>query len=115
MGVLDVNRTVTKLQIKLMIEKTFLVLNPTSPGNRNTILVSFSDLTCRRPETRLLNRRFNVTGGRIGIVSSARILGRSRIYRSVDLKRKNIYEVGSVHSVEYDPNRSARVALVHYQ
>lgn len=94
---------------------SFRVLNPTSPGNRNTILVSFSDLTCRSPETRLLNRRLNVAGNRIGIVSNTRILGCSRIYRSIDFKRKNIYEIGKVHSVEYDPNRSARIALIHYK
>jgi large subunit ribosomal protein L2 len=94
---------------------SFRVLNPTNPGSRNTILVSFRDITCQNPEKRLLNRRVNTVGGRIGIVSNHRIVGRSRLYRQIDFKRKKIYEIGKVHSIEYDPNRNSRVALIHYK
>jgi large subunit ribosomal protein L2 len=94
---------------------SFRVLNPTNPGSRNTILVSFSDITCQKPEKRLLNPGVNTVGGRIGIVSNHRIVGRVRMYRFIDFKRKKIYEVGKVHSVEYDPNRNSRIALIHYK
>ncbi len=96
-----------------MAIKTF---KPTSPGRRFQTVSDFSDLTRKQPHKRLtapLKRH----GGRnnTGRIT-ARFLGggHKRRYRVIDFKRKKRDIVGSVKALEYDPNRSARVALVAY-
>lgn len=91
-------------------------LKPTSPGTRTVILPDFKEITKTKPEKSLL-RALKKTGGRNNQgVTTARFRGggHKRRYRLIDFKR-NKYEVpGTVKSIEYDPNRSARIALIAY-
>ena len=90
-------------------------LKPTSPGRRNTILPDFKEITKSRPEKSLL-RQLRKSGGRnsAGRVSTRhRGGGARRQYRIIDFVRDQ-KRPGEVVSVEYDPNRSARIALVQY-
>jgi len=90
---------------------------PTSPGRRGASGPSFDELTRRKPEKTLLaplHRR----GGRNNqgrITVRHRGGGAKRRLRIIDFKRDKFDVPGKVASVEYDPNRSARIALVHYQ
>lgn len=93
------------------------IYKPTSAGRRNMSVATFDEVTRSKPERSLLGpiRR---TGGRN---NSGRVTtrhqggGHKRRYRLIDFKR-NKHGVGAVvDSIEYDPNRSARIALVVYQ
>ena len=89
---------------------------PTSPGRRNAALPSFEELTRSKPEKSLLRPLKRMAGRN----SSNRITvrhrggGSKRHYRLVDFKRGKDGIPGRVVSVEYDPNRSARIALINY-
>ena len=89
---------------------------PRTPGTRNAALPSFSEITRRKPEKSLL-RPLHKHAGRN---SSNRITvrhrggGSKRHYRIIDFKRDKDGIPGTIVSVEYDPNRSARIALVNY-
>ena len=90
--------------------------NPTSPGRRFQMVSSFDEITRATPERSLL-RKAKKTGGRnnLGrITSRRRGGGHKRRYRAIDFKRNKDGVPAKVASVEYDPNRSARVALLHY-
>jgi large subunit ribosomal protein L2 len=93
--------------------------NPTSAGRRGGQSSDWSDLTYRnknRPEETLL-QRIRKTGGRNhhGIVTARHMGGGHKsIYRLVDFKRKKDDVPAKVVSIEYDPNRTARIALLHY-
>lgn len=92
------------------------VLKPTSPGQRNATLSDFGDVTKSRPE-KTLSRQLRKTGGRnsAGRVSTRhRGGGARRQYRIIDFVRDQ-KRPGEVKSIEYDPNRSARIALVQYE
>jgi large subunit ribosomal protein L2 len=88
---------------------------PTTPSRRFTTVLTRDDLTKKEPEKSLLEGKKR-TGGRssTGRVSSRFIGGgHKQAYRIIDFKRdKHVAAV--VASIEYDPNRSARVALLHY-
>jgi large subunit ribosomal protein L2 len=89
---------------------------PTTPSRRFTSIVSFGDLTASRPHKPLTvgKRR---TGGRSNVGRIAvrhRGGGHKRTLRLVDFRRDKQGVPGTVASIEYDPNRSARIALVHY-
>ena len=89
---------------------------PTTPTRRFTTVVSREDLTKRAPEKSLTKGKPK-TGGRssTGRVSSRFIGGgHKQSYREIDFKRDKHGIVGVVASIEYDPNRSARIALLHY-
>jgi len=89
---------------------------PTSPGRRGASVQDFSDLTKKRPE-RGLTKRLTRTGGRNNQgVTTARFRGGGarRIYRVVDFHRNKDGVPAKVAAIEYDPNRSARLALLHY-
>jgi len=89
---------------------------PTSPGRRFVVDADFSDITRKKPEKSLLRPRKR-TGGRNfqGIITSHnRAGGHKRRYRVIDWRRDKDGVPGRVASIEYDPNRSARIALVHY-
>ena len=90
---------------------------PTSPGRRGATVSDFSDLTQgARPEKRLL-RKLKKTGGRNNqgkITARHRGGGHKRRYRVIDFRRDKDGVVAQVASIQYDPNRSARVALLHY-
>ena len=91
-------------------------VKPTSPGRRFQSYSSFEELTKTKPEKRLL-KAINKSGGRNAkgrITSRHRGGGHKRHYRIIDFKRDKIGIPAKVASIEYDPNRSARIALLHY-
>ena len=90
---------------------------PTTPGQRGLVLQTTDDITTRRPKKSLL-LPLKKRGGRN---SSGRITvrhrggGHKRRLRIVDFKRDKVGVPGEVTTIEYDPNRSARIALVKYR
>jgi large subunit ribosomal protein L2 len=89
---------------------------PTSPGRRFQTVSTFEEITVAKPERSLL-RPIKKTGGRNSygrITSRHRGGGHKRRYRLIDFKRNKDSVPAKVASIEYDPNRSARVALLHY-
>lgn len=89
---------------------------PTSAGRRFLVNVDSSDITRKRPEKSLL-RPLKKTGGRNfqGVTTNRnRAGGHKRRYRVIDWRRDKDGVPGRVASIEYDPNRSARIALLHY-
>ncbi|MBX7073665.1 MAG: 50S ribosomal protein L2 [Pirellulales bacterium] len=91
--------------------------NPTSPGRRGASVSDFADLTPgAKPEKSLL-RPLKKTGGRNNqgkVTARHRGGGHKRAYRLVDFKRDKDGVPARVDSIQYDPNRSARIALLHY-
>ncbi|MDX2446235.1 MAG: 50S ribosomal protein L2 [Desulfobacterales bacterium] len=91
-------------------------VKPTSPGRRFQSYASFEEITKKKPEKKLL-KIIKRTGGRNAngrITSRHRGGGHKRYYRIVDFKRDKIGIPAKVASIEYDPNRSARIALLQY-
>jgi large subunit ribosomal protein L2 len=91
-------------------------LKPTSPGRRAQTVSSFEEITRVRPE-RSLTRGISTKGGRNNygrITSRRRGGGNKHRYRVVDFKRNKLDIPAKVATIEYDPNRSARIALLHY-
>jgi large subunit ribosomal protein L2 len=89
---------------------------PTSPGRRFQTCSDFEEITASKPEKSLL-RPLKKSGGRNvnGRVTSRHIGGgHKRRYRLVDFRRDKIDIPARVASIEYDPNRSARIALLNY-
>ena len=92
-------------------------VKPTSPGRRAQIYSTFDEVTSTKPEKKLL-KIIKKTGGRNvngRITCRHRGGGHKRKYRIVDFKRDKIAVPAKVASIEYDPNRSARIALLHYR
>lgn len=90
---------------------------PTSPGRRHRSGSDFSSITRKEPEKSLLVSLAK-TGGRNNqgrISSRHKGGGRKRRYRLIDFKRDKVGIPAYVASIEYDPNRSARIALLHYK
>src|SRR5215475_2465028 len=90
--------------------------NPTSPGRRGLILVDKSELHKGKPEKSLVEG-LTKSGGRGGggrIAVRFRGGGAKRLYRKIDFKRRKFDVVGKIERLEYDPNRSAFIALVKY-
>ena len=91
--------------------------NPTSPGRRNASGHAFTEITRKRPEKSLLEspRKRNAGRNNQGRVSVRhRGGGHKRLYRRIDWKRDKHGVPAAVASIEYDPNRTARIALLHY-
>ena len=89
---------------------------PTSPGRRFQTGSTFDEITSTKPEKSLL-RPLKKSGGRnaLGrITMRHRGGGHKRSYRVIDFKRDKDGIPAKVASIEYDPNRSARIALLHY-
>jgi large subunit ribosomal protein L2 len=89
---------------------------PTSPGRRFQTCSDFEEITAAKPEKSLL-RPLKKSGGRNvnGRLTSRHIGGgHKRRYRLVDFRRDKIDIPARVASIEYDPNRSARIALLNY-
>ena len=89
---------------------------PTSPGRRFMTTADFSELTKKEPE-KALTRPLKRSGGRdnTGKVSIRfRSGGAKRAYRIIDFKRRKDEVNATVIALEYDPNRSARIALLEY-
>ena len=91
-------------------------LKPTSAGRRWQTIADFSEITCTKPEKSLLEP-LPVKAGRnnAGRITMHHQGGRvKRQYRVIDFKRKKDGVPAKVATIEYDPNRSARIALLHY-
>jgi large subunit ribosomal protein L2 len=91
---------------------------PTSPGRRQMSVSDFSEVTRKAPERSLLEGRSSQSGGRNvngHVTSWHRGGGHKRRYRVVDFKRNKTGIPAKVASIEYDPNRSANIALLHYK
>lgn len=92
------------------------IYRPTSPGRRDMSVSSFEEITRKAPERSLL-APLRRTGGRNsrGVVTTRhRGGGHKRRYRIIDFRRDKFDVSARVESIEYDPNRSARIALVVY-
>jgi large subunit ribosomal protein L2 len=93
------------------------VYKPTSAGRRGMSVSSFQEITRGRPERALVEGRVNKSGGRNTngrITSWHRGGGHKRLFRRIDFKRDKQGVPARVAQIEYDPNRSARIALLHY-
>lgn len=91
-------------------------VKPTSPGRRTQTYSTFEEITRTEPEKSLL-RPLPKKGGRNNygrITCRHRGGGHKRRYRVIDFKREKIDIPAKVFSIEYDPNRGARIALLHY-
>jgi large subunit ribosomal protein L2 len=89
---------------------------PLTPGRRGMSAHDFSDLSDKAPERRLLEPKHS-TGGRNNngrVTTRFRGGGHKRRFRVVDFVRDKVGVPGRIAALEYDPNRSARLALVHY-
>src|SRR5438309_12126175 len=89
---------------------------PTSPGRRGMTVSTFSEITKSKPEKSLLRPLPRKSGrnnqGRL--TQRHQGGGHKRQYRLIDFKRNKTGVPAKVASIEYDPNRSARIALLHY-
>ena len=91
-------------------------VNPTSPGRRTQTYSTFEEITRSEPEKSLLKPHPR-KGGRNNygrVTCRHRGGGHKRRYRVIDFKRNKIDVPAKVFSIEYDPNRGARIALLHY-
>ncbi len=89
---------------------------PNTPGLRFLVTSDYAEITKDRPERSLVGT-IKRTGGRNnnGRMTSRRMGGgHKRRYRMVDFKRNKLEVPGTVAAIEYDPNRTARIALIHY-
>ena len=90
--------------------------SPTTPSRRYMTVVSREDITKQTPEKSLVEKHVK-TGGRNSTGRrSARFIsgGHKQSYRVIDFKRDKTGVPAKVASIEYDPNRSARIALLNY-
>jgi len=87
-----------------------------TPGTRNRALSDFSEITKSKPEKSLIRKNHRNKGrNNRGIITIRhRGGGHKRLYRLIDFKRNKNNIEGRVVSIEYDPNRNARIALIHY-
>ena len=91
-------------------------INPTTPGQRGMTVSAFEEITRTTPEksltTDMRKRAGRNFSGRITVRHQGG--GAKRKYRIIDFKRNKDDVPGKVFSIEYDPNRSANIALIHY-
>lgn len=89
---------------------------PTSPGRRGMSVLDFSELTKIKPEKTLLTKKNKNSGrnnqGKITVRGKGG--GHKRKLRIIDFKRTKDNVIARVAAIEYDPNRSANIALLHY-
>ncbi len=92
------------------------VYKPTSPGRRGMSVLTFEEITRTRPERSLVEPLHRSSGrnNRGTITVRHRGGGQKRLYRIIDFKRDKFGVPARVSSIEYDPNRSARIALLVY-
>ena len=91
-------------------------VNPTTPGNRFATRSDFAEITANQPEKKL-TKALRKSGGRNNkgrITVRHRGGGHRRRYRIIDFKRNKTDILATVATIEYDPNRSANIALLHY-
>ena len=90
---------------------------PTSPGRRQMTVSAFEEITKKEPEKSLVTSSLVSTGGRNAqghLTVRHRGGGHKRLYRIIDFKRDKEGIPAKVQAIEYDPNRSANIALVAY-
>jgi large subunit ribosomal protein L2 len=87
-----------------------------TPGTRNRSVSDFSNLTKKKPEKSLLRKRIQKSGrNHRGVITIRhRGGGHKKRYRIIDFRRNKSDVQAKVASIEYDPNRNARIALLHY-
>jgi len=90
---------------------------PLTPGTRQKTVSDFAEITTDRPEKSLVVRKHRHKGrnNRGVITSRRRGGGHKRLYRLIDFSREKLGIPAKVVTVEYDPNRNARISLLHYQ
>ncbi len=92
------------------------IFKPVTPGRRHMTISTYEEITCTEPERSLLEPIRKKAGrnntGRVTM--RHRGGGNKRYYRVIDFKRDKLGVPGRVATIEYDPNRSARIALIHY-
>ncbi len=89
---------------------------PTTPGQRHKVAITFEEITTSTPEKSLLAKKKR-SGGRndTGKMTIENIGGgHKKRYRIIDFKRNKFGVPAKVASIEYDPNRTANIALLHY-
>ncbi len=90
---------------------------PTSPGRRNASSQTYGEITKKKPEKSLTESLRGKSAGRNNqgrITVRSRGGGSRRLYRIIDWKRNKPGVPGKVVAIEYDPNRTARIALIQY-
>ena len=93
------------------------IYKPNTPGTRNRGVASFYEITKNKPEKSLLKKNHRKKGrNNLGVITIRhRGGGHKRRYRAIDFKRNKHDILGRVASIEYDPNRNARISLLHYE
>ena len=89
---------------------------PVTNGRRNMTSLTYEEITATKPE-KSLTKRLSKKGGRNnqGVITVRHHGGgHKRLYRIIDFKRTKDDIVGKVATIEYDPNRSANIALINY-
>jgi len=88
-----------------------------TPGTRNRTVSTFNEITTNKPEKSLIKHKHSLKGhNNRGIITCRhKGGGHKRRYRIIDFKRNKLNILSKVASIEYDPNRNARIALLHYQ
>lgn len=92
------------------------IYKPNTPGTRNRGVSSFTEITKVKPEKRLTisNQRAKGRNNKGRITVRHRGGGHKKLYRIIDFKRNKINTLATVASIEYDPNRNTRIALINY-
>lgn len=92
-------------------------LNPCTPGTRKRSVSDFSEITKSKPEKSLSFSIHRAKGrnSRGVITCRHRGGGHKQLYRDIDFRRDKVGIAAKVISIEYDPNRNARIALLHYE
>ncbi len=93
------------------------IYKPTSPGRRNMSVSDFAEITRGKPEKAQVGGRVAKSGGRNSngrTTAWHRGGGHKRRHRSIDFRRDKIGIPAKVAAIEYDPNRSANIALLYY-
>lgn len=92
------------------------IYKPQTPGTRNRGVASFSEITRETPEKSLIIKKHRAKGrNNRGIITTRhRGGGHKKRYRTIDFKRNKHNILANVATIEYDPNRNARIALLHY-
>jgi large subunit ribosomal protein L2 len=87
-----------------------------TPSTRHTVISDFSGITTSKPEKKLVISNHSSKGrnNRGVITIRHRGGGHKKLYRLIDFKRNKLDTLAKVASIEYDPNRNTRIALLHY-
>ena len=91
-------------------------LKPNTPGQRHKVADTFDDVTKGSPEKSLIAKKKSSGGRNASGKMTVRNIGggHKKKYRLIDFKRTKLNVPATVKSIEYDPNRTARIALLHY-